>query len=193
MNEEIRNDLLRMAEEDSQVRAELAATGELFQGYAPRMAAVHLRNAQALAAIIERCGWPGRTLAGDDGAQAAFLIVQHAIGSPDLQRRCLPLLQAAATRHEIEPKAVAYLEDRIAFFERRPQRYGTQFDWDEAGKMSPWTLAEPERVEEYRRAVGLEPLAERIQAVRQGDEAAPPDYQSRQQEMIEWAKSVGWL
>jgi hypothetical protein len=193
MNEKIRDDLIRMADEDSQVRAELAASGELFQGYAPRMAAVHLRNAEALAAIIERFGWPGKTLVGDEGAQAAFLSLQHAIGSPDLQRRCLPLLQAAAARHEIDPKAVAYLEDRIAFFERRPQRYGTQFDWDEAGKMSPWTLAEPEKVDEYRQAVGLEPLVERIQAVRQGIETAPPDYRTRQQEMIEWAKAVGWL
>src|SRR5690348_15959176 len=116
MNEEIRTELLRMADEDSRMRAELAASGELFQGYAPRMAAVHLRNAQARTTIIDRFGWPGKTRAGDEGARAAFLIVQHAIGSPELQRRCLPLLQAAVTRDEVDAKAVAYLEDRIAFF-----------------------------------------------------------------------------
>jgi hypothetical protein len=31
----------------------------------------------------------------------------------------------------------AMLEDRIRAFEGRPQRYGTQFDWDANGEPSP--------------------------------------------------------
>src|SRR5688572_2145695 len=110
-----------MAAEDKRVRAELAATGELFQGYAPRMAEVHLHNAQRLEAIIARHGWPGKSLVGDDGAHAAWLVLQHAIGSPALQRNCLPLLKEAVSRGEMKAVDVAYLEDRICFFERRPQ------------------------------------------------------------------------
>ena len=45
-----------MAQEDARVRAELAATGELFDGYAPRMAEVHNRNAQELEIIIDSIG-----------------------------------------------------------------------------------------------------------------------------------------
>ena len=71
MNTELRQQLLAMAEEDQHVRAELAATSELFQGYAPRMTEVHRRNAQALEAIVEQHGWPGKSLAGDNGANAA--------------------------------------------------------------------------------------------------------------------------
>src|SRR5882672_10080394 len=115
-----------MAEEDQRIRSELAETGELFNGYAPRMEEVHLRNAGRLKSVIEEYGWPGKSLVGEDGARAAWLILQHAIGNPNLLRKCLPILQEAVRQGEIEPVDAAYLEDRICFFERRPQRYGTQ-------------------------------------------------------------------
>ena len=184
-----------MAEEDQRVRAELAATGELFQGYDPCMEEVHRRKAQELESVIDRYGWPGKSLVGDDGADAAWLILQHAIGSPALQRRCLAILREAAALGEMEPAHVAYLEDRICFFERRPQRYGTQFDWDEYGRMSPWLLEDPGKVDEYRLSVGLGALAERLEHARRGiaDEAKPGDLGRRQAEMLAWAKSVGWL
>jgi len=194
MNDALKQQLLDMAEDDQRVRAELAATGELFQGYAPRMADVHRRNAQELQAILEQFGWPGQALVGEQGAHAAWLVLQHAIGHPELQRRGLPLLKEAVARHEADPAQVAYLEDRICFFERRPQRYGTQIDWDEHGQMSPWRLEDPERVDEYRQAVGLGPLAERREQVRQDtNNVRPPDYHKQQAEMLTWARSVGWL
>ena len=193
-NPELLQQLVNMVEEDGRVRAELAATGELYQGYAPRMAEVHLRNAQQLEAIIGRVGWPGKSLVGEEGMHAAWFIVQHAIGSPSLQRTCLSLLQAAVARGEAEPAHAAYLEDRICFYERRPQRYGTQFDWDENGQMSPWVLENPEQVDEYRRAVGLGPLSEKLAQARLGTVGeTPPDYASYQAEFHAWAKSVGWL
>ncbi len=194
MNTNLRRQLLEMVEEDQRVRAELAATGELFDGYALKMAEVHRRNAQELEAMIEQYGWLGKSLVGEDGASAAWLILQHAIGHPELQRRCLPIVQGAVTRGETEPAHAAYLEDRIRFFERRPQRYGTHFDWDENGQMSPYLLEDPDRVDEYRRAVGLPPLAERIEEARKntGEEPKPSDLKKREDEMRAWAKSVGW-
>jgi hypothetical protein len=182
-----------MQAEDERVRAELAATGELFRGYAPRMADVHRRNALALEEIVDRFGWPGTSLVGPDGAHAAWLVLQHAIGSPALMRKCLPLVEQAVARGEAERAAAAYLADRICFFERRPQLYGTQFDWNERGELVPWTLADPERVDDHRRAVGLSPLAERLaEARREAATETPPD-RARHEEMLAWARSVGWL
>jgi hypothetical protein len=195
MNEVLRQTLLRMEEEDQRVRAELAATGELFKGYAPRMEEVHRRNARALEAVIDQHGWPGKSLVGADGAHAAWLVLQHAIGSPRLQRKCLPLLWAAPAQGEIEPAQAAHLEDRICFFEQRPQRYGTQFDWDESGQLSPWTIEEPGRVDDRRRSVGLGPLAEQIKRMLEeaAGELPPEDLKQRRAEKSAWAKSVGWL
>lgn len=191
--QKIRDRLIALAEEDDRVRAELAAAGELHQGYAPRMEAVHRRNAAELEAILARVGWPGKSLVGEEGASAAWLILQHAIGNPALQRRCLPLLEDAVARGEAEPAQAAYLEDRIRFYERRPQRYGTQFDWDENGAMSPWNLENAEQVEGYRRAVGLEPLADVVRRMRDATrDVTPPDFSTRQAEFQIWRESVGW-
>jgi hypothetical protein len=194
MNDALRQQLMAMAAEDARVRAELAATGELFHGYAQRMEDVHRRNARDLLALVQAHGWPGRTLVGEDAMHAAWIVLQHAVGEPEVQRGCLPVLRSAAEHGEATLAQVAYLEDRIAFFERRPQRYGTQFDWDEQGMLSPWPIEEPEGVDARREAVGLPPLAGRIaQARRNAQGSVPPDYGKRQNEMLAWSRSVGWI
>ncbi|UFP93009.1 DUF6624 domain-containing protein [Gloeobacter morelensis] len=196
MDDQLRIELVAMAAEDQIVRAELAADGSLFAGYHPRMEAVHRRNAGRLEAILVAYGWPGRSLVGDEGAAAAFLLLQHAIGFPDLQRSALGLLQQAAAAGEAVPLHSAMLEDRLCTFEGRPQRFGTQFDWDAAGDLSPLPIADPEGVDDRRRAVGLEPLAQqtrrmRAQALLEGQKP-PVDFAGRRAEMEHWACSVGW-
>ena len=186
-----------MVEVDGRVRAELVAEGALYDGYHPRMAVVHERHAKALGSIIDEYGWPGRALVGDDGADAAWLILQHAVCVPALQRRALPLLEAAAKAGDIPACQVAYLHDRICAHEERPQRYGTQFDWDDEGRLSPQSIEEPDKVDHYRAEVGLGPLSERIRemrldAAREG--AKPPaDINKWRSEKRAWAVSVGWL
>ena len=186
-----------MARLDRSTRAELAASGDLFgTGYAPRMARVHARNARCLRRVIESVGWPGTTLVGPDGAEAAWLILQHAIAEPDLLRRALPLLETAAREGRADPAHAAKLEDRIRFFEGRPQRFGTQLDWDAEGNLSPGAVEDPRRLDERRRAVGLPPLEEQIaearrRATAEGDRP-PADHQAYAGARDEWAALVGW-
>src|SRR4051795_3519347 len=92
----LRAELLAMAEEDRRARPELVADGSLFDGYHPRMAGVHRCNAARLSAILDRHGWAGPELVGADGAGAAGLVLQHAIGDPPLMRRGLALLTQRA-------------------------------------------------------------------------------------------------
>jgi hypothetical protein len=192
----LRDELVAMADEDRRVRAGLAADGSLFDGYHPQMQAVHDRNAVRLAGIIDQHGWPGRSLVGEDGARAAWLVLQHAIGHPDLQRKGLVLLQEAAARGEVPDAEVAMLHDRVCFFEGRPQRYGTQYDWDEGGELSPWAIEDEAGVDERRRAVGLPPLAENTRRIREGTERGgerrPEDRKEWHRRFVEWARSVGW-
>ena len=196
MNETLRDELLEMVRRDRIVRAELVASNELFGGYEPRMARVHERNARRMRRIIESVGWPGADLVGPDGAEAAWIVLQHAIGEPDLVRRVLPLLQAASRDGRACPRHAAMLEDRIRFFEGKPQRYATQFDWDAEGNLSPGDVEDSERLDERRRAVGLQPLAEQMEAARgraaaEGDRP-PPDHGEYSKARDEWAASVGW-
>lgn len=196
MNEELRQELLAMTAEDGEVRTRLAADGSLFDGYHPEMQAVHDRNAARLAEIIEIHGWPGRSLVGDDGSRAAWLVLQHAIAQPDLQRRCVLLLQEAERRGEVPAVEVAMLEDRICAFEGRPQRYGTQYDWDENGELSPHPLDDVERVDERRRELGLQSIEENIRLMREGaardGEGPTQDWAARRRRYLEWVRSVGW-
>ena len=53
----------------------------------------------------------------------------------------------------------AYLEDRIALYEGRSQRFGSQWlDDPRDGRRLPWKLVDPERVNELRASAGLGPL-----------------------------------
>lgn len=156
VDESLRRELLAMEEEDRRVRQELADNDELGGPYVPRMEAVHLKNAARLRELIAAHGWPAEDIAGEDGAKAAWFIVQHSIGEPEFQRQALSLMQSCVAAGRTPAWHAAYLEDRIAMQEGRPQRFGTQWmDEPSDGRARPWRLAEPDRVNELRASVGL--------------------------------------
>ena len=190
-----RDALLRAAEADLSTRATLAKSGALFDGYHPEMEAVHVRNAALLARVFDAIGWPGRALIGEDGAGAAFLILQHAISKPAVQRRGLALLLDAVPRGDANALDAAYLADRIAVFEGQPQLFGTQFDWFD-GQLSPARIAAPEALDARRASVGLAPIAEAIASARAAADAegqsAPTDLAVRRAKFEAWARCVGW-
>jgi hypothetical protein len=188
-------DLVAMAEEDQRVRAELLAEGVLFDGYQPRMAEVHHRNAARLAAIMAEVGWPGRGVVGRDAADAAWLVLQHAIGDPPVMRRGLELLRSLPPG-EVDPIQVAMLEDRVRTFSGRPQIYGTQFDWNERGELQPRVIEDAAHVDQRRAAIGLPPLSEKLREMREAlgrdAEKTPADVMARRREIDAWERSVGW-
>lgn len=188
--------LLEMARLDERVRSDLARRGVLFDGYHAEMEQVHNANADCLAGMIDEHGWPSKSLVGDEAAAAAWLIVQHAISKPGFQRSCLELLKDEAEKGLVEPRLIALLQDRIHVFEGKLQIYGTQFDWDDHGELSPKPIRDPENVNALRRAVGLPPLEEvvdqmRRRAAQEGDKA-PVDIREREAKFLQWAKKVGW-
>ena len=159
MNEALRAELIQLKDHDLQVRQRLLDEGKLGGFYVPEMEAIHRQNAARLREIIAEHGWPHEELAGEDGAKAAWLIAQHAIGEPDFQRQTLKLLQKHAAEGKLPAWHAAYLEDRIAVQEGRPQRYGTQWIDDiRDGLARPLPLEDPERMNELRASVGLGPL-----------------------------------
>lgn len=195
MRDALAAQLIAMAEEDQRVRAELLAEGVLFDGYQPRMAEVHHRNAVRLAVIMSELGWPSRSLVGREAADAAWLVLQHAIGDPPVMRRGLELLRALPSG-EVDPIQVAMLEDRVRTFSGLPQLYGTQFDWDEHGEMRPRPIEDEAHVDARRAAIGLPSLAEKLREIRDAlardGERMPADAEARRREIDAWERSVGW-
>lgn len=181
-----------MKEHDLQVRARLAEDGSLYDGYHPEMEAVHRSNAGKLTEIIEEFGWPGWSLVGEDGAEAAWLVVQHAIGLPAFQRRCLALLREALEAGEVPAWQPAYLDDRIRVFEGRKQIYGTQFDVGPDGEPVPYPIEDAERVNERRSALGLPPLDTHRVSIERAPSMDADAYARRQADYQAWLRKVGW-
>lgn len=175
-----RVELCAMIARDDDVRARLAADGSLFDGYHPEMEAVHRASAARLRELVARDGWPAHPAA----AEAAWRILQHAIGEPETMRALAPLVT--------DPRHRAMLDDRIRVFEGRPQRYGTQLDWDDTGTaMVPMVgVEDPDGVDARRAAVGLPPLVWRQPPPR--GERPPKDRAARAAEADAWARRVGW-
>jgi hypothetical protein len=109
---------------------------------------------ERLKVAIAKHGWPGKRIVGLDGANAAWVVAQHA-DDIAFQAACLARMEPLVKTGEVAGKDYAFLFDRVAIIHGRPQRYGTQFDGDD---LAP--LEDPKHVDERRRSVGLGPLAE---------------------------------
>jgi hypothetical protein len=121
--------------------------------------------------VITEIGWPGRSIAGEEGASAAWLLVQHADSDPAFQRQCLGLLTMAAGRGEASKAQVAYLTDRVLLAEGKPQECGTQAV-GRNGQWVPCDLRDPGHVDQRRVAMSLGSLASNLARIT--DEYGPP-------------------
>lgn len=193
-NELLSREIVAMAENDLSVREELLTDGSLSNHhYHPHMKMVHKKNAARLSIIIEQYGWPGISLVGEEGAWAAWLIAQHAIGNPPFMRQCLSLLKQAALNNDVIPWQVAMLEDRIRMFEGKPQIYGTQFQPGNTGELNPYPIENPDSVNQRRLAVGLNTLEERTAEIRaQSSHENVPKQPDVEEQYEKWLYSVGW-
>lgn len=163
MDEELRRELLARAEEDQRVRRQVPPPQgqhviRLSAEAAEEWRRVDTGNTRWLADILATRGWPGSSMAGEDGAAAAWLLAQHADRDLDLQRAFLDALRGAVAEGEASPANLAYLEDRVRVADGRPQLYGTQFAVTE-GEFGPCPIEDPQQLDVRRAAAGLEPFA----------------------------------
>ncbi len=196
MNQQLLDELMTLMQRDTDMRNHLLNQERLYGDYALAMQQVHLENATALNEIIAIHGWPGISLVGLEGGRVAWLIAQHSICTPELQRRFLHLLTIASESGDAPKRQVALLTDRIRFNEDRPQIYGTVFDWNEKGEL--WCdIEDPENLDKRRKAVGLplyrEALDKHSMEVKDEGGRPPQDFAAYKQKGREWALSVGWL
>jgi hypothetical protein len=197
MNEKLLDELIAMKQRDVDTRSRLVQEGRLYDGYAQEMQQVHRENARRLDELISQHGWPTISSVGLEGCRAAWLIAQHSICTPDLQRKFLELLTRAAKNGEVPKPQVAFLTDRIRFNENKPQVYGTVLDWDEKGELS-CVVEDPANLDARRREMGLPAAAaDDLAAYRKEVESEggkpPLDFAEAKRKALDWAKSVGWI
>jgi hypothetical protein len=125
--------------------------------FAKRMAQEDKAREQRLGAIIDAKGWPAISMVGPEAAAAAWTVAQH--GSITFLKRCLPLMQAAGDKLEINPQQLALSIDRARVESGKPQVYGSQLRDGKNGKLEPDPIEDREHVDARRAAMGMEPLA----------------------------------
>ncbi len=146
--------------------AELAAMVEVDQqaqgaATSPEIQAMEIRHLARMKEIIALVGWPGRSLVGEEGAQDAWILVQHCDRDLGFQEKCLSLLKRASDSGDAAKEHYAYLLDRVRVNEGKPQVFGTQM-----GESDLLPVEEPARLDERRRSVGLEPVADYVKRLR---------------------------
>lgn len=200
---ELLEQLRRLVKRDTDTRARLLEEGRLYGRYDDEMQQVHRDNAVALSQLVQGCGWPNTAIVGEEGSHLAWLIAQHSICTPDLQRSFLEAFAQSvitkqtyfATAPQQAWQQLALLTDRIRFHEGRPQRYGTVFDWNDEGELD-CQVEEPDTLDQRRADIGLEPFQKALEAQRvavAGEGGQPPDDLASYREAQEhWAVSMGW-
>lgn len=107
--------------------------------------------------IIDKHGWPGPEIVGEEGNQAVFLTIQHA--DPATQRKYISVMREAVKAGKAEGSALALLEDRVALGNGEKQIYGSQIAMEDSGQyVAP--MIDPDNVDKRRAEVGLGPIAE---------------------------------
>jgi len=158
-------DLTSRASQD-QAQMEALAAHWTDSAYHQQLARTLVANARWLDSAVGIRGWPDRAAVGDSGADAAFLIAQHADSLPAAQRRLLEALRVAVAAGTAKPVHLAYLEDRVRKASGHPQLYGTQVGYDAAGEAQVPEVDDPASLDRRRRAVGLPPMGEYLDTLR---------------------------
>jgi hypothetical protein len=164
LDADLRAELLRRVERDQAARLGTRAGAEDAAAAVKAMILVDGENLPWFKRVVADRGWPGRLAVGEDGANAAWLLAQHADADPAFQRQCLELLTIAAERGDATKSQVAYLTDRVLLHEGQPQEFGTQAI-ARNGQWAPRLLRDPDGVDERRAAMSLGPLADYLAVI----------------------------
>jgi hypothetical protein len=182
---ELRKELLKRVAEDQEARmafiawmqANAKTDPKALKGadspVARKMRDIDHANTERIKEVVDRHGWPGKSLVGADGAHAAWLLVQHADHDRPFQKRCLAVLKEAVKKGEAAGIDLAYLTDRVRVGEGKKQLYGTQCRTVD-GKQVPEPIEDEAKVDERRKEVGLGPLAEYLKQVEEFMKGKPP-------------------
>ncbi len=154
---ELRADLLRRSQADQDARfAYLDAANRGDEADWAPVQVVDDDNMDFLSSVVGECGWPGSDLVGEDGAHAAWLLVQHA--PPAYQDMWLPLMEQAVRDGKASASDLVYLQDRVNMHHDRRQTHGSQ-SWGTAdGDVRLWPVTDPANLNARRAEADLPPL-----------------------------------
>ncbi|MEM1215950.1 MAG: DUF6624 domain-containing protein, partial [Bacteroidota bacterium] len=163
-NEELRARLSTLTERDQYYRRQMADIARDEGWSSPVIRELHglqreldSLNLIELGYIIKEHGYPGRSLVGNQGSAAIYIIQRADLAT---QQAYYPLLQTAAEEYELLRSEFAILTDKMRMAQALPQVYGTQVIRTANGMLDFYSIENEAEVEALRREMGLMPLVE---------------------------------
>lgn len=129
------------------------------------MVIIDRENLAAVNDLIEKHGFLGNNLKSVNSRVAMFAVIQHA--PTEAKEELLTTLRHALKNGELQPGMFAYIEDRMLADRENVQKYGTQYMVQDGKVVTSPLLIDPEMVDIYRKSVGLNPLKEYIDSVKE--------------------------
>lgn len=108
----------------------------------------------AVRKILDRHGWLGTDLVGEEGNETIFLVIQHADSAT--MAHYFPMLAQSFILGKTPGQYYALMLDRLLTDRGQPQIYGTQIGMDR----KPFPISDPEGLDERRKKMGLPTMAE---------------------------------
>jgi hypothetical protein len=138
------------------------------KGYSDSMKAecnkVFEKNLIVVKKYFNENGFPGIKENGKETALHFWLIVQHGDNDVAFQKKVLKAIKKELKTKNASSRNYAYLYDRVQKNENKPQLYGTQMIWNSQGVNSPYKLEVPEKVNQLRAEMELEPIEDYIKS-----------------------------
>jgi len=125
-------------------------------------------NLQRIKRLIERYGYPGKSLVGEPTNLVALEVIAH---NPGEVEEYLDVLKKAAEKGEIPMTQVAILEDKHLMMQDKEQIYGTQAQITAENGFFIWPVVDPETLNERRKAAGFKRTIEEYVADLMGKDA----------------------
>lgn len=118
-------------------------------------------NQKKIESLVEQKGWPRSSDVGGDASNAAFLVIQHS--DNEKQKKYLPMIEKLCRENEASWHNYSLMYDRILTNENKPQKYGSQVIFNEkTKKYELLPLLDETKVDEWRKEIGLGPLADYV-------------------------------
>jgi len=120
---------------------------------------VSRENCETIKGYLNKYGFPGLNSNDKVTSMQFWTIVQHSDHDVPFQAKVLKLMRKQLDHNNVNRRNYAYLYDRVHKNLGKPQRYGTQIEWIN-NEPTPYKLEHPEKVDERRKSMELEPMEE---------------------------------
>ena len=123
---------------------------------------VYTTHQKRIEEIFNEFGFVGYDLAGKDGSDNFWVMVQHSDHTPEFQQRVVEKMKVHVDQGNATPEYYGYLVDRVNINTGKEQVYGTQFDYNEFGQAFPKNISDTTGINARRISLGLSPMLERM-------------------------------